>query len=412
MANKQNRRGTASKGPPPANHASNPPPRFRLLLKPPKPQGQLEEDLESGTPAISSGEPSSKAEGMAVYTEEMARSDIVPCEAPSQSPAPSSHTEVSRSSYGTKRHASLSTAEAPSGKKRKPKGSDSDSSVDSASDSDIEIVQPTARKKDKPRAPPCRKNKGKGEHAALKAKKSRKSAAKDEEGSDDNAPYKNTSLGVSIPRRRQSSASAVGTFGAPHDADRLQHNAPWCQQSQHLAPTVPATFGISYPSASGFLGVGIVRISRRRHCSASAVGTFGAPHDADWLQHNVPWYQSQCLAPTATATFGISYPSASGFLGVGIVRISRRRHCSASAVGTFGAPHDADRLQHNAPRCQQSQHLAPTVPPTFGISYPLVSGFLGVGIVSNPRRQRSGPSAHLTMLIGSSTMCLGVNHGV
>ncbi|KAF8152489.1 hypothetical protein B0H34DRAFT_810373 [Crassisporium funariophilum] len=194
------------------------------------------------------------------------------------------------------------------------------------------------------------------------------------------------SLGVSIPRRRQSSASAVGTFGAPHDANRLQHNAPRCQQSQHLAPTVPATFGISYPSASGFLGVGIVRISRRRHCSASAVGTFGAPHDADQLQHNAPQCQPQRQhqAPTVPATFGISYPSASGFLGVGIVRISRRRHCLASAVGTFGAPHDADRLQHNVP-WYQSRRLAPTAPATFGISYPLASGFLGVGIVSNPR---------------------------
>ncbi|KAF8147660.1 hypothetical protein B0H34DRAFT_812197 [Crassisporium funariophilum] len=141
-------------------------------------------------------------------------------------------------------------------------------------------------------------------------------------------PSASASLGVSIPRRRQSSASAVGTFGAPHDADRLQHNAPWCQQSQHLAPTVPATFGISYTSAPGFLGVGIVRISRRWHCSASAVWTFGAPHDANWLQHNVPWYQSRRLAPTAPATFGISYPSASGFLGVGIV--SNPRHLTQS----------------------------------------------------------------------------------
>jgi hypothetical protein len=44
-------------------------------LKPPQPQDQLEEDLESGTPAISSGEPSSEADGMAVYTEEMVCED-------------------------------------------------------------------------------------------------------------------------------------------------------------------------------------------------------------------------------------------------------------------------------------------------------------------------------------------------
>jgi hypothetical protein len=119
-------------------------------------------------------------------------SDIVPRE------APSSHTEVSRSSYGTKRHASLSAAKAPSRKKIKLKGSDSDSSIDlaTASDSDVEIVQTTAQKKDKPWEPPRRKKKEKGEHAALalKAKKSHKSAAKDEEGSDDNAPYKNSTL--------------------------------------------------------------------------------------------------------------------------------------------------------------------------------------------------------------------------
>jgi hypothetical protein len=117
-----------------------------------------------------------------------------------QSPVPSSHTDASRSSYGTKRcHASISDIEAPSGTNHDAGSinhSDSSTQGDSDSSSDIELVQTIVPKKGKPQAPPRKKKKGKGSQAVSKPKKLRKAAAKDDENSDDDAPYKNS---MSVP---------------------------------------------------------------------------------------------------------------------------------------------------------------------------------------------------------------------
>ncbi|KIM48964.1 hypothetical protein M413DRAFT_21260 [Hebeloma cylindrosporum] len=119
MGNKQNKRKPASNAPPPVDKSLNPPPQLRITLKPPQP---TDDNGHSGKPAATKA-PVSQVNDPTVYTEELACQDdlnedisqaywnsveIVPRDAPSQSPVPSSHTDASHSSYSTKRHASIS----------------------------------------------------------------------------------------------------------------------------------------------------------------------------------------------------------------------------------------------------------------------------------------------------------------
>ncbi|KAF8157950.1 hypothetical protein B0H34DRAFT_674455 [Crassisporium funariophilum] len=209
------------------------------------------------------------------------------------------------------------------------------------------------------------------------------------------------SLGVScrwrsvIPWHQDSSASALsGSLGV--GTARHQQSGP----SAHLmTPISSSTMHLSVnPSARNIwhqLSLGL-RIPRRRHCQqplASAVGTFGAPHNADRLQHDVPRCQSRRLPPTASATFGINYPSASGSLGVSNLWRWQCQQPSASAVGTLDTPHDANQLAIYG--FQLPGHPQPLPSVILRHQDPSASATFGVSSVSNPRHQQPSASASL-----------------